>query len=103
MSAFFLVRANVADPADRPGFDEWYRAHHLPLARSAFGAEHAVRMWSRTDPAVHIALYRFPSLAAVEAITTPEILTPLLADFDAAWPQVTRTREVLEGFEELRG
>jgi chaperone required for assembly of F1-ATPase len=33
--AFFMVRAVVADPADRPGFDTWYEKEHLPDALAA--------------------------------------------------------------------
>ena len=32
--AFFMVRAQVSDPADRPGFDTWYANDHLPQAVS---------------------------------------------------------------------
>lgn len=100
MKAFLLVRARIEDPALRPRFEEWYRSHHLEFARSRFDAEHALRLWSQDDPAAHIALYRFASIAALKAAMVPENLNPLLADFDAAWPQIGRTREVLEMVDE---
>ena len=53
--AYLLVRAVVADAADRPGFDRWYEAEHLPDAVARFGAERGWRCWSRTDPSVHYA------------------------------------------------
>ena len=45
--AFFMVRAVVADPADRPAFDTWYEKEHLPDALAAFGVAHAWRCFWR--------------------------------------------------------
>lgn len=95
-AAYLVVRAVVADAADRPAFDRWYRDEHLPDARKAFAAAHAWRAWSRTDPAVHCAFYAFDSVAAAEAITTSPAIKALIAEFDARWgAKVTRTRETL--------
>jgi hypothetical protein len=78
--AYLVVRAVVADPADRPAFD--------PL--------HAWRAWSRTDPAVHCAFYAFDSVQSAEAITTSPAIKALITEFDARWGgKVTRTREIL--------
>ena len=38
-TAYLMVRAAVADAADRPGFDRWYETEHLPDAVARFGAE----------------------------------------------------------------
>lgn len=97
MTAWFMVRAVVADATLRSRFDRWYEEEHLPEAAAAFGAEKAWRCWSRTDPAVHIAFYQFPDLVAAENGTRAEILGPLVADFDATWPSgVSRARDYLE-------
>ena len=94
--AYLVVRAIVADPAERPAFDRWYADEHLPDAMKAFGALHAWRAWSRTDPAVHCAFYSFDSVASAEAITTSPAIKALIAEFDARWgDKVTRTREIL--------
>jgi len=55
MTARLVVRAVVADAADRAPFDRWYRDEHLPDAVKAFGAWAAWRGWSRADPSVHCA------------------------------------------------
>ena len=94
--AYLVVRAVVADAADRPGFDRWYADEHLPDAVSAFNALQAWRAWSRTDPAVHCAFYAFDSVDAAEAVTASAAITALIAEFDARWGnKVTRTREIL--------
>ena len=43
MTAYLIVRAEVADPAHRDGFDNWYEAEHMPDAVKAFGASGARR------------------------------------------------------------
>jgi hypothetical protein len=94
--AYLVVRAVVADAADRPGFDRWYADEHLPDAVSAFNALQAWRAWSRTDPAVHYAFYAFGSVDAAEAVTASPSISALIAEFDARWGnKVTRTREIL--------
>ncbi|MBI3516337.1 MAG: hypothetical protein HY060_20090 [Proteobacteria bacterium] len=101
--AFLMVRVQVADAALREGFDRWYQDDHLPWARKAFGAERAARFWSRSDPALHIALYQFSDLATARQATRPEVMTPLIADFDKTWPTITaRTRDYLELVQELQ-
>jgi hypothetical protein len=96
MPAWFVVRAVVSEP-DRRDFDKWYRTEHLPDAAKAFAAETAWRAWSRTDPSVHYAYYRFPDVTAAEAVNTSPAIRTLVAEFDARWgSRVTRTREVLE-------
>jgi hypothetical protein len=94
--AFFLVRAIVADLADRPGFDQWYRTEHLPEARAAFGAKAAWRCWNHTNPREHLAFYEFDDPAAAEAVPTLPALRGLIAEFDRVWgDRVTRSREIL--------
>ena len=96
MPAYFVVRAVVAE-ADRRDFDTWYRTEHLPDALKAFKAQHAWRAWSRSDPSVHYAFYRFPDVAAAEAITSSPAIRTLVAEFDARWgTRVTRSREIIE-------
>jgi hypothetical protein len=93
----FMVRAVVADAADRPGFDHWYETEHLPDAVAAFHARRAWRSWSRTDPSVHIAFYEFATVEEAEALGGSPALQALVAEFDRVWHgRVTRTREVLE-------
>jgi ribulose 1,5-bisphosphate carboxylase large subunit-like protein len=74
-----MVRAVVADPADRPAFDTWYEKEHLPDALAAFGVAHAWRCWSKTDPSLHFAFYEFPSVAAAEALPGSPALTAMIA------------------------
>jgi hypothetical protein len=96
-NAFLMVRAVVADPADRPPFDRWYEAEHLPGAVARFGARRGWRCWSRIDPSVHVAFYEFADLARAQAVLESPELRALVAEFDRAWgPRVTRTRDILE-------
>jgi hypothetical protein len=95
--AYFIVRVELTDAALRDRFNRWYDTDHLPQAAIAFGAEKAWRFWNRGDPAVHIAVYQFADLAAARHGTRPEIIGPLVADFDTAWPTgTTRSRDYLE-------
>jgi hypothetical protein len=103
MPAFFIVRATVTDPAQRAAFDAWYSTEHLPDALKSFGALQASRCWSDTDPAVHVAQYRFADRAALDHGTRPEVMRRLVADFDKAWPGVARSREIMTLVEELGG
>jgi len=95
MPTYFIVRATVADPGKRAAFDKWYEQEHVPDAVKAFAAQKAWRFWSESDPAVHIAWYRFADRAALDHGTRPENMKRLVADFDKAWPGVTRTREIV--------
>jgi len=99
---YLVVRAVVADPADRDPFDHWYATEHLPDALKAFAVPRAWRAWSRTDPAVHCAFYEFPSLAAAEAGTSGPAIAALIGEFDRVWQKrVARSRELLEFAGEL--
>lgn len=103
MPTYFIVRATVTDPAQRAAFDEWYKTEHLPDALKSFGAQKAWRFWSESDPAVHIAQYRFADRAALDHGTRPENMKRLVADFDKAWPAIKRSREIVTLVEELGG
>lgn len=99
---YLVVRAIVADPANRGAFDHWYASEHLPDARAAFGVARAWRAWSRTDPAVHCAFYEFASLAAAEAGISGPAIAALIGEFDRHWRHcVVRSRELLEVAGEL--
>ena len=102
-TSLFIVRATIANPAKRAAFDDWYRVDHLPWAVKAFGAQKAWRCWSDTDPSCHIATYQFPDRAALDRGTAPEIIKPLVEDFDRVWPGIPRTREVMTVVEEIAG
>ena len=94
--AWLVVRAVVADAADRAAFDRWYCDEHLPDAVRAFSACAAWRGWSLTDAAVHVANYGFDSIEAVEAIQGSATIRALIAEFDRRWgDKVTRTREAI--------
>lgn len=101
--ALFVVRAVVRE-ADRAAFDRWYAQEHLPDALRTFNARSGWRAWSRVDPSVHTAFYRFDSVAAAEAATAPDRLQPLIAEFDRKWGgRVTRSRDILEAVDEQAG
>ncbi len=92
-SAWLVVRATVAQAADRAGFDAWYRAEHLPDAMKAFGVTTAWRGWSQQDSSVHCAHYWFESAERLDAVMKGPAIAALIAEFDRCWPLVTRTRE----------
>ena len=92
-AAWLVVRATVANAADRSGFDAWYRAEHLPDAMKAFGVATAWRGWSEQDTSVHCAHYKFDSKARLDAVVAGPELRALIDEFDRCWPSVTRTRE----------
>ena len=94
-AALFIVRATVADVGRRAAFDTWYETEHLPDAIKSFGVNKAWRYWSATEPAVHVAVYRFADQASAEQATTGAEMKRLIADFNRDWPDVTRTRETL--------
>ena len=94
--AWLVVRAVVADPADRAAFDDWYRREHLPDAMKAFSARAAWRGWSATDPSIHCAHYRFESLDRLDAVMSGAEIAELINEFARHWNgRVTRTREIL--------
>lgn len=94
--AFLIVKATVTDPADWVPFDTWYQNEHLPDAVKAFGALSAMRGWSVLNPAEHTAFYRFPSKEAAIEASSGEAIAKLIHEFDRCWPQVTRTRDIIE-------
>jgi hypothetical protein len=100
-ATYFVVRATVSDPAKRSAFDDWYRREHLPDAVKAFGVNKAWRFWSVSDPAVHQATYEFADRAALDRTMNGEAMKALVAEFNRAWPDVTRTREIFELAEEF--
>ncbi|HEX3115625.1 MAG TPA: hypothetical protein VHQ48_09115 [Bradyrhizobium sp.] len=100
-SAYFVVRATVADPTRRAAFDKWYAKEHLPDAAKAFGVRKAWRFWGVTDPSLHEAVYEFADQAALDRAMQGEDLKRLIADFNRDWPEVTRTREILVLAEEF--
>jgi hypothetical protein len=94
--AYLMVRAQVANESDRAKFDQWYAAHHVPLAMEKFRCEKGWRCWSRGDPSVHYAFYQFKDVATLrERLDSPDFEV-LVADFDQAWPRVPRTRDMIE-------
>ena len=96
MKAFLVVRAEVAERADREAFDRWYRDEHLADAVAAFGALGAWRGWSDVDESVHYAFYEFEDLAAARAVLDSDALKKLVGVFDARWgTRVSRTRDVV--------
>jgi hypothetical protein len=104
MTAYLVVRAVVADSADRAAFDHWYRTEHLPDAVKAFHATSAMRGWSTLDPSVHTAYYRFNTLEDVQAISDSPAIRALIAEFDRVWGQrVVRSRDILPIADELKG
>jgi hypothetical protein len=104
VTAYLVVRAVVADPADRAAFDQWYRTEHLPDALTAFKAVSAMRGWSVADPSVHTAYYRFDTLDAVRMISDSSAIKALIAEFDRVWDtRVVRTRDILPIADELKG
>jgi hypothetical protein len=100
-SAYFVVRATIADPAKRKAFDEWYSREHLPDAAKAFGVSKAWRFWSLTEPSLHVAMYEFADQAALDRAMSGDALKTLVAEFDRCWPEVTRTRDMLVLAEEF--
>jgi hypothetical protein len=97
--AYFVVRAEVLDEADRASFDHWYATDHLPLAIRTFAAQ---RCWSRSEPAVHYAFYEFADASQAQALIGSEKIRPLIADFDRVWgDRVVRRREILEVVQEI--
>jgi hypothetical protein len=98
--AYFLVRAQVPKNPDRTESDQWYGTHHLPLAMDKLHAEKGWRFWSRSDPSVHYALYQFNDMATLRHSLESPAFKMLVADFDQAWPRVTRTRDLIETVQE---
>lgn len=100
MTVLLVVRSVVADPGDRAGFDRWYRDDHMPKAIRLLGAVEGWRYWSHDDPAVHYAVYRYPSLDGLVNRNDAN-RRALMAEYEAAWPRVTRTREIWRSPDEV--
>jgi hypothetical protein len=97
-----LVRATLADLADKAPFNAWYEAEHLPMAVRLLGADTACRFWSARLPCAHYALYFFGSPARLTAALESRGYGELIAHFDAAWgTRVKRVRDALYGAQVL--
>ena len=94
--AIFMVRAQVANEVDRARFDQWYGDHHVPMAVKYFEAEKAWRFWSRSDPSVHYAMYQVSDMTTLRALAEAPGFKALVDDFNDAWPNVARSRDLLE-------
>jgi hypothetical protein len=101
-TTFLLVRA-VVSPELREKFDAWYSADHLPRALKVFKCDKAWRFWSEVEEGVHYAVYRFADKAACDAALASDGFKALVADFNRAFPTVTRTRDVVTLAEEWAG
>jgi len=99
--AYLMVRSQVTNAADREKFDDWYGAHHVPIAMDYFRCEKGWRFWSRSDPSVHYALYQFSDMATLRKRLDSPDFKMLIADFDQAWPQVTRSRDLIETVQQV--
>ena len=96
MTAYLIVRAEV-DPAVMDAFDTWYENEHLPDALKGFNASGAKRGWSSIDANVHIAIYEFSDLAAVNEVMNGDAIKGSIKEFDRHWRDtVTRSREIVE-------
>jgi hypothetical protein len=96
-TALLMVRAELADAADRAAFDRWYDTEHLPDALAAFRAERAWRCWSDVEPSVHYAFYEFVGVEAAQSVLASPGMRALILEFDRAWgTRVRRTRDILQ-------
>jgi hypothetical protein len=102
MTAFLVVRSVVANPADRAEFDHWYSTDHMPKALAMLGAVKGWRYWSETDPQVHYAVYRYSSIGALTNRNDGN-RKALMAEYEAMWPGVTRTREIVRQVDSIGG
>ncbi len=98
--AYFMVRAQVPNESDRAKFDQWYGTHHLPLAMDKFHCEKGLRFWSGSDASVHYALCNFKDIGSLRDRLDSSDFKLLIADFDQAWPGITRSRELIESVQE---
>ena len=83
--AYLKVRTVLADAADRPSFDRWHEAEHLPDAVARLGTQRGWRRWHRTDPSVHHAFHGIAEITRTEAVLASPELRTLVAEFDRAW------------------
>ena len=100
--AYLVARAVVANSADRDPFDSWYEIEHLPLAKKKMRAEAAWRFWSRTDITVHYAVYQFSSMSDAVERTSTDDFKGLLKHFDSSWPNILRTRDLIENVQTIK-
>ena len=100
MTAHLIVRAVVPE-AERAAFDRWYEDEHLPDAHAAFGAVAAWRGWSEAEPGVHLAFYAFENGERAREIPGSEAMAEMRRRFDAAFPDVPRSRDVIETAQRL--
>jgi len=101
-NALLIVRAEVADPVDRPHFDRWYNEEHLREAMVTFRADRAWRSWSKISPTSHCAFYEFSDVSAAHAALQSDGTKLLIAKFDQTWgKRVTRTRDIVEVVQRL--
>jgi hypothetical protein len=56
--------------------------------------------WTNSLPSVHYALYQFSDMATLRKRLESPDFKLLVADFDQAWPQVTRSRDFIETVQE---
>lgn len=102
MTAYFIVRAQIADAAVKDAFDRWYQDEHLPDALEAFNARRAWRGWSEVDANVHYAVYEFDDVATARAIPDSDALKGLVVEFDRTWgDSVTRSREIVNAIQTI--
>jgi hypothetical protein len=96
MTSILSVRSVVADPADRPAFDEWYANDHAMTAYRAFAPIRFWRCWSDADPAVHYVYYEFDSVARITEVSGSPEFAELVADFTNTWgDRVSRSRDIV--------
>ena len=67
MTAWFMVRAQIADASMKEAFERWYRDEHLPDALKAFKARRGWRGWSDDEARVHYAWYEFTDMASAKS------------------------------------
>lgn len=96
-----IVRSTITPRTDRDAFDHWYSTDHMPKVVERLRPEEGFRFWSVSDPRIHVAVYRYRDRASIEA-RSPDAYKGLIAEFDAAWPGVTRTNEWLEAADHVR-
>ncbi len=103
-TALLMVRAELAEAADRPAFDRWYETEHLPDALKVFQADRAWRCWSAVDSSIHYAFYQFAGVEKAQSVLRSAGMRTLIAEFDRAWgTRVRRTRDILDVVQSVCG
>ena len=85
MPAWLVVRAVVADPADRAAFDDWYRTEHLPDALKAFAARSAMARLEQQRPVRALRVLSVRQLGGVRKRQQRRAIQALIAEFDRRW------------------